>query len=300
METVSATDHGQLQRARNSDQTPTFPTAYWPISPELVPHCPAKALGFLSVLADVVGNETDHATGSTTFTVNYRNRDVSKHLADKTGIADRCVDDRLADLRKLPGVSLDYAETGDVLTIKLPAIEGTRRPQVPKGTGLSGRALKVWLALQLSPRSVSVSKLAEVLDCSADTVRRAETELVKAGLVARVSAPGKAHIRVLAGLVRSNPQREMTPRKSGAGPLAKVALFPLPKQRSYKGQGASGAQWSVHERIPGHTRESSTFNRWEDLDESELAKINGPIPGPSTMTAKARLASMRESLRNCR
>ena len=260
-------------------------------------HYPAKTLGFLSVLAEHFGTHSP-SDGSTTFTVKYSDRDASAKISSRTGIADRTVDRRLAELRELPGVILDYAETGDVLTIKLPAIEGTRRPQVPKGTDLSGRALKVWLALQLSPRSVSVSKLAEVLDCSADTVRRAETELVKAGLVARVSAPGKAHIRVLAGLVRSNPQREMTPRKSGAGPLAKVALFPLPKQRSYKGKGASGAQWSVHERIPGHTRESSTFDRWEDLDESELAKINGPIPGPSPMTAKDRLAMMRETLGN--
>ena len=184
METVSATDHGQLQRARNSDQTPTFPTAYWPISPELVPHCPAKTLGFLSGLADVVGNETDHATGSTTFTVNYRNRDVSKHIADKTGIPSRTVDRRLVEIAQLPGVTVTYADTSDRLTITLPAIEGTRRPQVPKGTGLSGRALRVWLALQLARRTDSIAKVAKALGCSPDTITRGESELVKAGLLA--------------------------------------------------------------------------------------------------------------------
>ena len=296
MTTLTPTEHRSLSPDRISSEALSLPNAYWALSPELVPRCSAPLLSFLSQLAEHFGS-TSTPDGATSMTVTYSNRDASAAIAQRTGIADRTVDDRLSELRKLPGVRLVYAETRDRLTITLPPIEGTRRPQVPKGVNLSGRALRVWLALQLAPRTASVSKLAELLGCSANTVRAGERELVSAGLVARarVSAPGKAHNRALPGLIRSNPQRKPTPSKSCAGPLQNPAPFRLSKQ-SYKGRSSSGSRFTVAERSPGHTRESSTFDKWELLDESELEQVSPPpMPTLSTsMSAGDRIAEIRK------
>lgn len=290
--TLHAVSRGQLSPVQNSPTAEgkehSFPTAYWVISPELAKHCSAPLLRFLATLADQFGC-TSPSDGSTRFTLVYRGRDASKYIADRTGIADRTVDRRLAELHSLPGVSLDYAESGDVLTIKLPPIEGQRRPQVPKATELSGRALRVWVALQLAPRGASTAQLAEVLGCSVDTITRGESELAKAGLLLREPQAGKTYNRELVGLIR----RVNTLRRSGAQPSAEVALFPSPKQRSNKGPSAIGHRSTVPERLSGHTRETSSFDRWELLDESERDQ---PRLATTSVEPLSALADIRKSL----
>lgn len=221
------------------------PTGYWVLSPSLVSICPAPTLRFLADLADEFGT-TSSEDGSTTISFAYRHRDVSAHVARHLGAADRTVDRRLREVRALDGVQLAYASSWDRLTITLPAVEGSRRPQIPKNAGgLSGRALLCWAALQVSPRDVSRGYLASSIGCSVDTIDRAHTELVNAGYVASLPNEGKSSERVLVGLVRAVPgheptcrksgaQTDQTLRRSGAQPSAEVAPIPLPKQRSNK------------------------------------------------------------------
>ena len=288
METLHRSDHGLIPHAQisptNAERETSFPTAYWVISPDLIGHCSAPLLRFLATLADEFGCDS-RADGSTRFTITYRGRDASKRIADRTGIADRTVDRRLAELQQLPEVILDYADTGDMLTITLPAIGGQRRPQVPKNIDLSGRALRVWVALQLTRRGASTAQLAEVLDCSPDTITRGETELEKAGLLLRERHAGKAHNRELVGLIR----RVGTLRRSGGQPSAEVALFHSLKQRSYKGPPSPGPRSIVPERITGHTRETSSFDQWELLDPSELEALQPSLSSsPATSVADIR------------
>lgn len=286
--TVSLTDHGLTPHAQNSptntERETSFPTAYWVISPDLAEHCSAPLLRFLATLADEFGCDS-RADGSTRFTITYRGRDASKRIADRTCIADRTVDRRLAELQQLPGIILNYADTGDLLTITLPAIEGQRRPQVPKNTDLSGRALRVWVALQLTRRGASTAQLAEILDCSPDTITRGETELEKADLLLRERQAGKTYNRELVGLIR----RADTLRRNGAQPSAEMALFHLPKQRSYKGPPSPGPRFTVPERISGHTRKTSFFDQWGLLDPTELEALNtSPTSASPTSPADIR------------
>lgn len=285
METVSPTDHGLTPHAQNSPtkterETPfptAYPNSYWVISPDLAGHCSATSLRFLATLADEFGSDS-RADGSTRFTIAYRGRDASQYIADRTGMSDSKVARSIPELGQLPGVIVNYAETGDLLTITLPAIEGNRRPQVLKGTDLSGRALRVWVALQLTRRGASTSQLAEVLGCSTDTIARGEVELEKAGLLLRERHAGKVHNRELVGLVR----RVGTLRKSDTQPSAEVTPFHLLKQRSYKEPPSPGPRFKVPERITGHTRATSRFDQWGLLEPSELEALK---PSPSSPSA---------------
>lgn len=250
----------------------------------------AQALRTLSMLADRCGTDTA-PDGSTVIAVADPRRDLSMAVAELVDCSDRTADTHLAELAR-EGVSFVRSESGSVY-IELPPIEGKRRPQLPKGSGLSGRALSAWLTLQQLPRTAPLALVADRMGVTANTARSALSELESNGWVVVERSPGRAPNRVLSGLIRRTSE---TPPNSCVQPLQSVAPLHLSKQRSYKGPAVSGQRSRVPERISGHTPRTSRFDRLELLADHERALFEEDSSEPSPASNKRGLANARAQL----